>query len=214
MTNIIMLLLISQISTISPYLGEYKINDFSNPIITSENLEYACWNPAAIGNIKTLSFAASIVYTNGNTDYSFINHKISEFLLEFLGIAFPLNEKISFGFSLSIPYKISSISSWLATLIPPTEDSVRSISTLRFYAFNPIISYKIKETLAIGINPGILVKKSNAYEEYNSPNSSKTEILKETYFGIEPSLGIQYQFNKAFRIDLSVKKGFIQGIET
>ncbi len=214
MSNIIIFLIISQMPTISPYIGEYNINDFSDPIITSENLEYACWNPAAIGDIKTLSFAASIVYTNGNHDYSSRNYKISEFLLEFLGIAFPLNEKISFGFSLSIPYKISSTSSWLAARMPPTEDSVRSISALRFYAFNPIISYKIKETLAIGINPGILVKKCNAYEEYNSPDSSKIEMLKGTYFGIEPSLGIQYQFNKAFRIDLSVKKGFIQGTET
>jgi len=213
MFNIITILIISQ-----PSIPYYEINDFSNPTIASSNIEYACWNPAAINDIESLSFAGSVAYTNGNFDISSIfdedlHYKTSEFLPEFLGIVFPLNEKISLGFSFSIPYKYSDTSSWFPIQYPPTEDSVKLGSALRFYAFNPIVSYKIKENLTIGINPGILVKKNNEYAEYNSPDSSKRE-WNGTYFGAEPNLGVQYQLNETSRIDLSIKKGFLQGTET
>lgn len=217
MSYILIILLISQ-EDLGPSPQYYEINDFSNPIIASGNIEYACWNPAAINGVESLSFAGSVVYTNGNFDISSIfdedlNYKTSEFLPDFLGIVFPLNEKISLGFSFSIPYKYSDISSWFPILFPATEDSVKIGTTLRFYSFNPIVSYKIKENLTIGINPGILVKKYNEYAEYNSPDSSKRE-WNGTYFGAEPNLGLQYQLNEISRIDLSIKKGFLQGTET
>ncbi len=216
MSHIIILLLISQAKASYPLY--YEINDFSNPIIASGNIEYACWNPAAINDAESLSFAGSVVYTNGNYDISSIfdediHFKTSELLPEFLGLAFPLNEKISLGFSFSIPYKYSDTSSWFPNQYPPAEDSAKFGSALRIFALNPILSYKIKENLTIGINPGILVKKYNEYVEYNSPDSSKREI-NGTYFGAEPNLGVQYQLNETSRIDLSIKKGFLQGTET
>jgi len=218
MSVIIFFLLISQ-EPIGRFIQDYDINDFPYPLIASENIEYACWNPAAISDIKTFSFASGVVYTSGKLDLSSFfgedfNYKTSEFLPEFLGISFPLNKTISLGFSFSIPYKSSYTRPWVPVLAPPTEDSSKISSALRFYAFNPIISYKLKENLTIGINPGILVKKYNAYLEYNSPDSSKRELANGKYFGIEPNLGLQYQLNKALRFDASIKKGFVQGKET
>lgn len=213
----IILVLISQ-NPIYRYPQYYEINDFSNPTIASSKIEYACWNPAAINDVESLSFAGSVVYTKGNFDVSSIfdddlHYKTSELLPEFLGLAFPLNEKISLGFSFSIPYKYSDTSSWFPIQYPPAEDSIKFGSALRIYAFNPIVSYKIKENLTIGINPGILVKKYNVYAEYNSADSSRRET-NGTYFGTEPNLGIQYQLNEASRIDFSIKKGLVQGKES
>jgi long-subunit fatty acid transport protein len=226
MVSIIVFLLISQ-DVIGPRIQEYDINDFSDPTIASGNIEYACWNPAAISNINTLSFAGNIVYTNGNLDLSHLHlilgedykHETSEFLPELLGIAFPLNEKFSLGFLFSAPYKHSYNTSWLSVMLIVIDDSlagvdsVSSNSAIRFYAFNPIISYKIKENLSVGLNFAVLAKKYNAYGYYNTPDSIFTEV-HGNYYGIEPNLGIQYQLNEKSRIDLSIKKGFVQGTET
>jgi long-subunit fatty acid transport protein len=225
MSYIIILLLISVEKVSDPDIQYYYINDFANPIIVNGNIEYACSNPAAIGDIKTLSFAGSVVYTNGKLDFSYLspylgedyNHKTSEFLPELLGIAFPLKEKISLGFLLSVPYKHSYNTSWFPFMAIEDslfrEDSLSYSSAIRFYAFNPIISYKIKENLSVSLNFAVLAKKYYVYVYYNTPDSICNEIYGN-YYGIEPNLGIQYQLNEASRIDASIKKGFVQGKET
>jgi long-subunit fatty acid transport protein len=93
------------------------------------------------------------------------------------------------------------------------EDSVSSSLKLRFYAFNPIISYKIKENLSVGLNFAILAKKYDVYSYYNTPDDPIYAERHGLYFGIEPNLGIQYKLNEVFRIDAAIKKGFVQGKE-
>ncbi len=225
MSYIIIFLLVSQDQVAGPRIQDYDINDFPNTTIASGNIEYACWNPAAISNINTLSFAGSGVYTNGNLDFSYLSpylgedyhHKTSEILPELLGVAFPLKEKFSLGFLFSTPYKHSYNTSWLSAIRIVDDslitDSISSSSGLRFYAFNPIISYKIKENLSVGLNFAVLAKKYDAYAYYNTPDSIFNEI-HGNYYGIEPNLGIQYQLNEKSRINTSIKKGFVQGTET
>jgi len=213
MYYIVILLLISLEKVSDPDIQYYYINDFANPIIASGNIENACWNPTAINGVESLSFAGSAVYTNGNfitilgEDYKY---KTSEFLPELLGVAFPLKEKFSLGLLFSVPYKDSYNSPWLPVM---PEDSVSSSLKLRFYAFNPIISYKIKENLSVGLNFAILAKKYDVYSYYNTPDDPIYAERHGLYFGIEPNLGIQYKLNEVFRIDAAIKKGFVQGKE-
>jgi hypothetical protein len=140
--------------------------------------------------------------------------KWSDFFPGLYGVAFPINEKFSLSLSLNIPYHSSFETDWyphIDHLNFPT-DSLKTKRTRRFYAFNPIISFKLKEKTYIGLNLAILTKKDLAYLYANKADSI---IYEQNFssFGMEPNLGIQFQPTNKIRCGAFIKKGFAQGKE-
>jgi len=219
MSCIIILLLISQESS-DPTWGQYYVNDFGakssgfggSPTAWDGDIEYASWNPSAINNIEGLTFIGSLTYTSGSVNINYtsdIDHyDTSEPLPGILGIGFPLNKKIFLGFSLNIPYRHCYKTGW----IPDEEDSLRVSITRRFYAFNPIIGYKINEKFQIGFNFAIISRKENTLLYATSTNAFAYNY-SFTRYGIEPNLGIHYKTNKIVTLGIFIKKGLVQGKE-
>ncbi len=182
-------------------------------------LENANLNPAGLTGLNNLLFSIGCQKKDGVV-YSFFEpeeviYETSEFLPSYVGVAFPFGENYALSFSLSIPYKKRETSSWWEeTTVEHPEGTgryLRLVETKRFYAINTSAAWMMNERLSIGMNLAWLLENYRFAIEYKDSKADNDDRLCSEQFGIEPTLGIQYEVDSFFTIVTNIRKGFVKG---
>jgi len=150
------------------------------PVAFYDCVEYGAYNPAALtGNDK---ISASINYkTVSGEGYYWENYQYStsEHFMDFVGFAFPFNNKFYFGAFFSIPYNLHHTYPWEIEYVYPEQEDTnyyRYSSINRFYSITPSVGFQINEHFSIGLSVSRLIKKEKAFIEFTREDRDSYNI--------------------------------------
>ncbi|MCK4527172.1 hypothetical protein KAW18_07350 [candidate division WOR-3 bacterium] len=190
-------------------------------VVELENIPF---NPAGLTGLNNLLFSIGCQRKDGEVYFfsifsifesDYILYETSEFLPSYIGVAFPFGKNYALSFSASIPYKKRETSSWWEeTTVEHPEGTgryLRLVETKRFYAINTSAAWMVNERLSIGMNLAWLLENYRFAIEYKENKADNESRLCSEQFGIEPSIGIQYEVDSFFTIVTNIRKGFVKG---
>ena len=204
----------------------YSQNDFGGsslgvggaPVGLNNSVECGLYNPAGFIGVEKLNVFAGFNVTKGEAQYPHISEpmdiaNLNYIFPDYLGIVFPFRKDFFFGFSLSMPYRLSRTSPLFFTAVDTSPQGYQEIpgdytESEKFYFLNPSVGKVINDRFSVGLNMGMFWKNSRSVDDFDDSTGYEDISLSMDKYGVEPCLGLQYKASDILSLGFIIKKGF------